>query len=184
MLEASSLLIHPWQRTGEGPGDERPGGWSRTVQDGATSAALGAVRWQGPPRRGWLDWLRGQRLEVLETEDAALLMTLVRPWGLSRQWDVYDAEERRVGTVHPPALLDSDGGRRGYLDRHSETRGKIVETGSRPLADYERRSDEVTLLQFAPDLEANPFLRMLVLACVVVQEPAPGRTRRRRHARE
>src|SRR5438270_807462 len=107
MLESASLLIQPWQ-----PGDGGSG-WTRTVCDESTSARLGMIRCAAPARPAWLSWLRGQRLEVLETDDAALLMTLVQRWGLTRRWDVYDAEDRRVGTLYPPVLFDSDGGRRG-----------------------------------------------------------------------
>ncbi len=170
MLEASSLLIHPWQPDGA---DVR--GWSRSIADGATWAILGRVRWLGPPERSWFDWLRGQRLEVVETEDAALLMTVVRPWGLGRLWDLYDAEERRVGTIAYPVLLDGEGGRRAYVDRQAPTVGRILGPASQPLAEFTRRPDEVTQLRFAADLEANPFLRMLLVGCVLTQESAPGK---------
>jgi hypothetical protein len=169
MLEASCLFIHPWI------GGDDPPGWARLVLDGTTSAALGRVRWAGPRRQAWFAWLRGHRIEVLETEDAALLMTLARPWGLSRLWHLADAEERQVGTICPPVLLDSEGGRRGFIDTEDRMHGKVVNPMARVLAEYERRPDQVTLLRFAPDLEANPFLRMLVLGGVIVQEPPPGR---------
>jgi hypothetical protein len=168
MLEASSLLIHPWHVS-----NGAPHCWSRPVLNGATSAALGTIRWVGPPEGAWFAWLRGHRLEVLETEDAALLMTLVRPWGLSRLWDVCDAEERHVGTVYPPVLMDSEGGRRAYVDATDPTHGKVLDPTARVLAEYERMPERVTLLRFAADLEANPFLRMLIVGGVIVQEQPP-----------
>jgi hypothetical protein len=176
MLETASLLIHPWQHTGDH-------GWSRLVVDAATASALGRVGWLGPPERSWFDWLHGQRLEVLETDDAALLMTLVRSWGLTRWWDVYDAEERRIGTIAPPVLLDSEGGRRAYLDRADRHNGRLLSPEPRILADYARQSDEAILLRFSPDLDANPFLRMLLLGCVLIDE-VPPRTRAERRARQ
>jgi hypothetical protein len=101
-------------------------------------------------------------------------MTLIRPWGLSRLWDVWDAEDRRVGTIYPPILLDGDGGRRGYLDAGDRMHGKILNPAAHVLAEFERRNDQVTVLRFAADLGPNPFLRMLLLGGVIVQEPQPG----------
>jgi hypothetical protein len=171
MLEIASLLIHPWQYTGAV-------GWSRRVVEAATGAPVGRVRWLGPPERSWFDWLRGQRLEVDETEDAALLMTLVRSWGLSRLWDVYDAEERRIGTIASPVLLDSDGGRRAYLDRADRWHGRMLSPESRVVAEYAQHGHAATHLRFAGDLEANPFLRMLLLGCVLIDDVPPAASRR------
>jgi hypothetical protein len=168
MLEASSLLIHPWH-IGNGPTD----GWARLVLDGTTSASVGRIRWIGPADGGWFAWLRGRRLEVLETDDAALLMTLIQLWGLSRHWDVRDAEERRVGTFYPPVLLDSEGGRRAYVESVDPMQGKVLSPSACVLAEYERMPNQTTVLRFAADLEANPFLRMLIVAGVIVQEQPP-----------
>jgi hypothetical protein len=178
MLEIASLVIYPWQHA-------EADGWSRAVADGATAAPLGRVRWRGRAEPGWLDWLRGQRMDMLETEDAALLMTLVRSWGLTRCWDLYDAEDRRVGTLAPPLLLDNEGGRRAYLDRADRDHGRLVNPLSRVLADYARQSDGVMQFRFAADLEPNPFLRMLLLGCVLIEEvpPAKWADRKRRHMR-
>jgi hypothetical protein len=170
MLEIGSLLICPWEQA-----DADSGGWCRPVADGASAARLGCVRWLGPPERSWFDWLRGQRLEVLETEDAALLMTLVRSWGLSRAWDVYDAEERRVGAIALPILLDSEGGRRAYVDRSDRHSGRILSPAARVMADFTRQPDDATLIQFAADLEPNPFLRMLLLGSVLTEEAPPAK---------
>jgi hypothetical protein len=164
MLETASLLIHPWQLESTG--------WARRVANGTNGAVLGQARWLGLPKRAWYDWLRGQRIDVLETEDAALLMTVVRSWGFARTWDLYDAEERRVGAIAAPVLIDSEGGRRAYLDGHPD-RGTFLSPLSRLLAEYEVRSGDGTRLRFAADLEPNPFLRMLLLAGVLTQEVPP-----------
>jgi hypothetical protein len=172
MLESSSLLILPWHD------DPSRGGWIRLIADGATTTALGLVCARAPAAASWLSWLRGQRLEVLEGDDAALLMMLIRPWGLSRAWQVQDAEERAVGTVHPLQLVDSEGGRRGIVDRQDSKHGRILGAESQALAHYEVKPDHAAVLRFAADLEPNPFLRMLLLAGVVLQEPRPsGKTR-------
>lgn len=178
MLETASLLIHPWEMT-------HANGWCRRIADATTSSPLGQVRWLGRPQPSWFDWLRTQRMEVLETDDAALLMTLVRSWGVSRFWDLFDAEERRVGSIALPVLLDSEGGRRAYLDRADRDHGRLVNPRSRVLAEYARQTDAAMLIRFAPDLEANPFLRMLLLGCVLIDEvpPAKWAARKVRQAR-
>jgi hypothetical protein len=168
MLESSTLLIHPWQADG-------PTTWARPIVDGGSSAPLGLIRYVGPASRTWLGWLHSRRLDVLETEDAALLMTLLRPWGLFRLWDVYDAEERRVGSFYPPLVLDCDGSRRAVLESEGYGHGRLVSPPARPLAEYERRPDRSTRLQFAADLEPNPFLRMLLLGAVLAADGPPGR---------
>lgn len=173
MLEASSLLIHPWHlQSGV------PHRWSRLILNGATSAVLGCIRWVGPAQDAWFARLRGHRLDVLETEDAALLMTLIRPWGLTRLWNVWDAEDRRVGTIYPPVLLDGEGGRRGCIDATDPAHGKILHPSARVLAEYEHLADGGTVLRFAADLEPNPFLRMLVVGGVIVREEPPVATSR------
>ena len=45
---------------------------------------------------------------------------------------------------------------------------------SRTLAEFDVKPEGTTVLRFAADLEANPFLRMLLLAGVLVQDPRPN----------
>ncbi len=168
MLEAASLLISPWQ-----PDGGRSPGWSRPIADARTGASLGKACLAAPAGGAWLDWLRGRRVEVLETDDAALLMTLARPWGLSRRWEVYDAEERRVGTIYPAFLLDGEGEHRAVIDGRGRG-GKVFGAAGELLAEYGPAAGRATQLAFAASLEPNPFLRMLLLAAVLVQEPTPG----------
>jgi hypothetical protein len=170
MLEASSLLIHPWRRP-----DEDPRAWSRAIADGDSSAALGRARWRSPPEPIWLGWLRSQGMEVLETEDAALLMMLVRPWGVARFWDVYDAEERRVGTIAGRMLLDTEGGRRAFLDPAERGACRILDPSARLLGEWVRQADGLTRLRFAGDAAPNPFLRMLLLGYALTRQVPPWR---------
>src|SRR4051794_16398633 len=85
MLERAVLLLLPWLLDATNPAQQV---WLRQVLDGATAEPLGLVRW-ACKRRAWLAWFRPYRLEVLETEDAALLLTLVRSWSWLKLWDVY-----------------------------------------------------------------------------------------------
>jgi hypothetical protein len=162
MLENSSLLLLPWTRAHEQ--------WCRGVHDAADATPLGLVRWFGS-KRSWLSWFPAYRLEFLETEDEALLMSLVRSWGFLRLWDLYDAEENRVGSIYPPVLLDAAGQRRGYLRLDNADRGEILDVGGKRLADFE--GTQKLRISFAAGLEANPFLRMLLLAAVLTAQPVP-----------
>jgi hypothetical protein len=166
MLESVSLTISSWRP------DPARDGQSRSIADGTTQAMLGLVH--APPSDPWLGWLRSRRLDVLEGEDAAFLMTLIRPWGLARAWRVYDAEERNVGTLHARQLVDSEGGARGFIDSAQPGSGCVLGPQSQTLAEYDTESDGTTRLQFAADLEANPFLRMLLLGAVVVRGGPPN----------
>jgi hypothetical protein len=173
MLERAELLLLPW--TLDTPDPDAV--WVRHVLDGATLATLGLVR-GASLRPSWRTWFRAQRLEVLETEDAALLMTLVRSWGWSRLWSIYDAEDQHVGSLYPPALFDAEGLRRGDLHMESALRGEILgPTGQRLAEIEERNATEALRLRFAADLEPNPFLRMLLLAAALILQPAPSRVR-------
>ena len=168
MLEASDLLFNNWRRDAE-----NQFAWTRAVVDAVTAAPLGTVRTRGRSEGWWLARFRGERLEVVESEDSALLMTLIKPWVWSRGWEIDDAEERRVGTITGPLLLDAEGGQRGLVDDTGPARGRILGPEGHTLAEYERCPDQATLLQFAEDLEANPFLRMLLVSCVLAKEPPP-----------
>jgi hypothetical protein len=166
MLESARLLLLPWSRSAEA-------GFARPIVDPATQAPRGRVRCLG--RRGsWLAWFKAYRLEVLETEDDSLLFTLVRPWGLLRIWDVYDADDTRVGSFYPPVLLDAEGQRRGYLQAEHGRQGAILGVAGQRLADFEIDTSQSLVVNFAANLDANPFLRMLILGSVLTLQPPPG----------
>lgn len=168
MLESASLLLLPWTLEA---GIPETGACTRGVLDGTTAAPLGLVRSAGLSR-SWLTWLWPYRLEVFETEDAALLLTLTRTWGLLRMWDLYDADGNRVGSIYPPVLLDAEGLRRGYLHLR-EQRGEFLGLAAQRLADFEIDATAALHLHFAADLEPNPFLRMLLLGAALTLQPPP-----------
>jgi hypothetical protein len=166
MLEHASLHVDGWSR------EEKAGlaVWIRGIQS-ATSQPVGFVRLQGGT--SWFGWLRSVRLEVYETEDASHLMSVVRSLGLLRIWTVYDAEGRRVGSVTPRRLLDSEGERRGemiYVDRRE---GEIIDLDRHVLARFTRKSGAALEVTFTADAAINPFLRMLVLGSILALEPGP-----------
>src|SRR5690242_11430614 len=108
MLEHSCLHVAPWTPTRADAFQS----WIRPIS-ASPSTPLGFVRLEGAFRTAWFSWLRSVHLDVYETEDASHLMRLIRSWGVLQLWDVYDAEERRVGSIYPPSLVDAEGERRG-----------------------------------------------------------------------
>src|SRR5687767_13207258 len=109
MLEYAGLCFLPWVEEAE------RGTWVRSVLDAAGRTPLGVVRGTLTART-WYSWFPACRLEVLETSDEALLLSLLRARGIVRVWDFYDADDNRIGSFYPPVLLDRDGVRQGYLE--------------------------------------------------------------------
>src|SRR5262249_30357263 len=119
---------------------------------------LGFVR----RRSGLLSWLTGQAMEVFETEDASLVLTLRRPWGLSRTWEVVDAENRRVGMIYRHWLLDGLGQRLARAEPAADSApGRFIAADETELGTFDLRDDAGILLTFNESLD--PFTRMTLL---------------------
>ena len=169
MLDQSPLLVHDW--TKRQLGDDTPT-WVRPITD-AAGQRLGFVSFTGDPTSAWFSWLRKVRLDVYETEDAALLMTLTRLWGVLSSWDVEDADERHVGNLYAKSLVAPDNVAMGYLDRAANGDGRVLDPEGRTMSTFTRVQAAVVQVTLTSDLPANPFLRMLVLGCILTLEPAP-----------
>ncbi len=175
MLEQPRLLIYPWAVAGKnllGASD-----WTRKrvpraepirrIADPSTGDLLGFARWRKKIGCGWLVWLAGQDLEILETEDASLLMTLRRPWGLWRTWEVLDAEERRVGALWRGVLWDAYGQRLATtIPPTSAALGKLVSPQQTLLASWRLHPDRTLELNFGQ--QTNPFVRMILLGALLL----------------
>jgi hypothetical protein len=168
MLEHSPLLIDPWTRSTLADGEPA---WIRVVTD-TGAHRLGFVRYVGDPRRSWFSWLRASRLDIYETDDASHLMSLARSWSMLRTWEIDDAEDRHVGTIYTKIIVSSDGDRLGYLDRESPEQGRLLDRAGQVLLRYRSRAN-LTELSFAPESTSNPFLRMLMLGCILTMDAAP-----------
>jgi hypothetical protein len=160
MLEHQEL----WLRST--PGDLGPC-W--TIQS-SVPERLGHARWRSPPSSRWRRWLWRPALEVVETDDESLVFTIRRHW--SRQaWEVRDADEHSLGTVAGGVLYDVMSRRLAFVSgAHDEPTVSIVSTDGLALATLRRGADG-TCLTFGAAVNDNPFLKMLLLACVLV----PGR---------
>src|SRR5262249_7901973 len=97
MLERTELRLGPWTPAADS------GRWQRAVHDGG-GQAIGVVR----TRRRLFRWRR--RLEIFETDDESLILSLVPAW-FGAEWHVRDSEGNYVGTLLPDALLDPAGRR-------------------------------------------------------------------------
>jgi hypothetical protein len=162
------LLVHGWTQRAEPEGGRA---WIRAISD-AAGRQLGFVRLAGAPRGSWFAWFRKVRLDVFETVDASHLMSVSRSWGMLRIWEVDDAEDRHVGTIHANSIISSDGEQLALIEHESPERVHLFDSIGRPLAKIGQSNGAIEVTFASPP---NPFLRMLVLGCVLAQEPAPNR---------
>src|SRR5437016_634489 len=103
MLEQQAVLLRPWTVSTEPVATHgvikhlhhrtRP---ILTAEDQVPLGFVCRVMSTAPP---WWSALFPPPLEVRETEDASLLLTVRRRWGYGRRWYVADAEGRPVGSV-------------------------------------------------------------------------------------
>jgi hypothetical protein len=165
MLEQSSLLLRPWTPAPAG----LTGGRARLLLDAAGQPA-GVVREPTFHGARWLRWLRPRSLEVCELPDSSLVFALRRGWGWPGGWQLVDADERLVGTLHGRAMLDGFGHFLAALEPPDQRgRGRFLALEGRELGEYvlEREGTRVT---FETALEGNPFAKMLLLGVVLVRE--------------
>jgi hypothetical protein len=159
MLERTDLHIGPWMPAAE------PGRWQRMVHDGAGTSPLGAVRTSD---RFW-GWQRC--IEVFETEDDALVLSLASAW-FGPAWHVRDSEGNHVGSLLPDALLDPAGRRFAERVADGPERWRLREPTGREYATLERAAEGLTL-RFTDVRLTNPFLRMMVLGSFLLLDPMP-----------
>src|SRR5262249_29768489 len=126
------------------------------IADAGTGVAVGYALWR---RRG----LRSL-LEVRELEDEPLVFTLNRWWLLLGRRVVRDAEGKVVGFVGSAEVQD----RWGYrLARQGTGENRFRGKEGQVLAVLERVVD-ASRLTFSGELEGEPFIKMLLLAAVLV----------------
>lgn len=179
MLEQNELRLLPWiWRPFDSTAPTH--GWLRVIQASDGGVDLGSVRLV----RGssWLGF-GPRRLDVCETEDAALLMTLEQGWFGFGNWQVLDAERSRVGGVVGPYVLDDQGSRFAAIWSDGPTSSTVRRTNGTICARIETQTDGTMRLRFPEDLPANPFLRMVLLgACILQRSQPPHQQARNRQA--
>jgi hypothetical protein len=172
MLERPEVRIGPWRAALASQVDRAHRSWSRSIRVPEDDTDLGAVRFAGdwPPRRRW--WPRRPALEVVETLDQALLLTLRRSWLFPTTWSLYDAEGSFVGNLLADALLDPHGRRFAVRRHQAPSTWVLLENTGREYARLESHEDGERLL-FTDSRLTNPFLRMLVLGSFLLLHPSP-----------
>jgi hypothetical protein len=173
MIERPELIIGPWtwHESRALPGWEGAG-WGRSVCEAGTSVPLGFVR---AGRRPICPWLMPHQLEICETEDASLLMTLQHPWLGFGRWHIVDAENRRLGSVLLPHVLDSGGSRLAAVERVSANTRLFRYTTGEACATFETQTSGGLLLRFDPAVPNNPFRRMLIFGAALALAPRPAK---------
>jgi hypothetical protein len=148
MLERGVLLVRP-----------PPASAVRAIVDADSGAPLGFARREAP--RSWCRPFARAILAVHEHEDAPLLFTVRRAWGLLPRREVRDADGHPVGSLLGRAVHDRHGRRLAAL--YGEVfRGR----DQRPLAEL-TAGEEGTRVAFSPDIAGEPFLKMLLLAAAL-----------------
>ena len=163
MLDHTCLIVHPWMP--DGPT------WTRRITD-RDGRYLGQMRYDRALRVGWFAWLRKTRLHVYETEDDSHLMTLTSAWAMRRSWSVLDADDVHIGSLHLGRLVTSDGSTIGALEGNVQA-GRIRDHVDELLASYRVRQDGAVEVTFMERAMENPFLRMLLLGSVLMQDAKP-----------
>jgi hypothetical protein len=194
MLEAKALYLELWTR-GSQPGDDgasRQRSWRRRVFDDSAATpgrkprsqvglavASRAACWPVP------SWFFQPQVAIYESEhgDHALVCRAAcRSQGL---WHIWDADDHFLGCVSRGSARDHVGPRHApggatRLTRFSDCLGRPLATtteGDHDSKSRIRSTDDVllaqvrfepscTILEYAPASDANPFLRMILLAYV------------------
>lgn len=168
MLERPGLRLSEWEWERSTPllaGTAAPEGGLqqfRRIVDLYSNQFLGLVRKEPAPGWNLWRWLKRPVWRVLETEDESLLLTLHCPWGFLRTWEVYDAEDRQVCTIHGNEVFDAAGHLRATMQRRGPSHQRLTSKEGVELATIGRDGEGVELC-FAGVIEADPFAKMAVL---------------------
>lgn len=164
MLERQTLRLMPWTWAAPGDGKLPTLDRSRAVLAPESAAMLGFARLVRGP--SWFG-CGPQRIDVCETEDASHLLSLEQGWFSFGRWDFYDAERTRIGGMVGRHVLDERGFRSASIWQEGAALHAIRGRGGALLAWIETHGAGTTLLRFADDLDANPFMRMVLLAAAL-----------------
>lgn len=176
VLESPGLLIAPWERCAGRPEWShavRPGEWARPLHEKASGQLLGFAAWQNAGSGLFASWFGRRQITLYETEDASLLLTLRR--GFWRIWEVFDAEERPVGSIYRNALLRNDGETLACIRKPVPAiPGGFFNQHHQDLASFAPNECGGWALTFPHSPPTGPFTRMVLLATVLSWPPEPG----------
>jgi len=177
MLEEPALLVQPWLPAQQlrWPAQTASAAWARLLINANTDARVGCALWHGSTRRGWLAPVASRKIEVFESEDLSLLVTLWRPWGIFRSWQIHDAEENQLGQIAGTTLRDGNGARLASLRQSADSRERSwISMAGLELGSWHVVARDDLIFRFGEVTERNPFLRMVVLAGLLALPPHPA----------
>lgn len=161
MLENSSLLLHPADAWGRG-----------AICSPETSEPLGHAFWWSPG----LDLPGRTSVQFHEHDDEPLLCTLHRPRVELPWYEVYDAQPHRVGRILGAVLLDREGRFFALCVPRFGDGTAVISLEGQVLAWF-YQVEEGICLTFAPVVQGEPFVKMLLLAAgalATVDQRRPG----------
>ena len=154
MLEVTALFL------GRSEGGVRP-----IVAD--TGVPVGSARRMSARPAIWW-WVGRTVMEVREADDEPLLFSICRRWGLWSRYDIRDADDVYVGGLRGIQVWDAFGAPLASLgaDEGTGARRWVGLAGS-VLAEV-RADTEGTHLRFTDEASGSPFVRMVLLAAVLM----------------
>jgi hypothetical protein len=118
----------------------------------------------------WFGSIAWPVVEVLESQDESLLFTLDRYVGFRASWLVRDADGHRLGTIRGQEVRDSCGQALGSLEWSNDRRlGHWRGMGGQELGSLHRFRGGLEV-RFGPELDENPFAKMVFLATLLREE--------------
>lgn len=154
MLECPALLLDSPRTSG-----------SRSILAAETGKKVGFA--EARPLSGIWGWLGASIIEVREEEDAPLLCTIWRRFAWSLRREVRDAEGYTVGAVVGRIVLNEFNRRIAECTPLSAGQGSMLTPRGELLATLETTATGLKL-EFRPEVEGDPFLKMLLLAAALL----------------
>jgi hypothetical protein len=154
MLEVTELYL------GRNVGGVRP-----IVAD--TGVRVGSARWTSARSLLWW-WVGRTVLEVREADDEPLLFTIYRRWGLMSRYDIRDADDVYVGGVRGAQVCDAYGAPLAGLCADEGAGARRWEGVAGSVLAEVREEREGTRLRFTDNAGDSPFVRMILLAAVLI----------------
>jgi hypothetical protein len=165
MLEQPSLWISPPSSVWP-PGLQRTGRWLRRVLAADTREPLGHVA-ISPAR--WFPWPAGRRIAAYEMPDASLLFTARRAGWVWPFTMVAEADSNVVAIQYGETLASPS---RRFLARRDLSStgpaGRFVNRAGGELIRWQAGGGG-TLVHFLDDVRREPFIKMGLLAAVLMQ---------------
>jgi hypothetical protein len=163
MLESPALWVSEAERPAAAASRNSP--WMRQVRLSPTGCELGRI---AAHCLRWWPWRVGVLISAWEGPDQSAVFTGRRAGWLPRDWDVLDADGRLVGLVRGAYLLGADGAIFGRLQPNPNPgSGAIIDPGGSAAARWSPEGPG-TRIEFASNLEEQPFLKMTILIAVLI----------------